>query len=260
MTADDSHPRNGPPPEPAREALDAGERVRGAWNASMSERVAEVLAADLEWVGLDMEHSPLSARGVERLVRAVRPAATPIVRLPSVAAAAAGTAKRALDAGAGGVIVPGVETAAAAERAVAAARFPPAGERGVAGTVRANDYGAAFDAYLADANERTIVVLQLESPTAIENAPDILDVEGVDVAFVGENDLSAALGYPGETDREPVREAVERVRSLAVDRGVVPGIAGRTPEALAERAERGFRFFLLGSDLGFVRDGLAPFE
>jgi len=143
---------------------------------------------------------------------------------------------------------------------VAAARFPPEGERGVAGTVRANDYGAAFDAYLADANELTVVVLQLESPRAIENAPAILDVEGVDVAFVGENDLSAALGHPGEKDRDPVREAVERVRTLATDRGVVPGIAARTPEALTERAEWGFRFFLLGSDLGFVREGLAPFE
>jgi 2-dehydro-3-deoxyglucarate aldolase/4-hydroxy-2-oxoheptanedioate aldolase len=226
----------------------------------MSERVAEVLAADLEWVGLDMEHSPLPARGVERLVRAVRPAASPIVRVPSVAAATAGTCKRVLDAGAGGVIVPGVETAEEAERTVAAARFPPEGERGVAGTVRANDYGAAFDAYLADANELTVVVLQLESPRAIENAPAILDVEGVDVAFVGENDLSAALGHPGEKDRDPVREAVERVRTLATDRGVVPGIAARTPEALTERAEWGFRFFLVGSDLGFVREGLAPFE
>ncbi|MFB6173976.1 MAG: HpcH/HpaI aldolase/citrate lyase family protein, partial [Halobacteriales archaeon] len=172
--------------------------------------------------------------------------------------AAAGWAKWALDAGAGGVIVPGVDSRAAAERAVAAATFPPAGDRGVAGTTRANAYGERFEAALEAAADR-LVVVQLESPAAIEHADDILAVEGVDVAFVGENDLSARLGYPGETDRPAVREAVERVRDLAGEHGVHPGIAGRSPETLAERAERGFRFFLLGADVSLARAGLSPY-
>jgi len=241
-------------------ALDAGEPAVGAWLLSGSPRAGEALArTGLDWVGIDTEHAPYSPERVETAVRAVERAATPVVRLPSVDAAAAGGAKHALDAGARGLIVPGVETAADAERAVRAARFPPAGERGVAGTVRANAYGESFDDYVAAANDATLVVVQFESPAAVERADEILAVDGIDVAFVGENDLSAAQGRAGETDHPDVTAAVDRVLEAARAADVHPGIAGRTPGRMADRADRGFRFFLAGSDLGFVRDGAAAF-
>ncbi|MFC4552718.1 MULTISPECIES: HpcH/HpaI aldolase family protein [Halorussus] len=240
--------------------LDDGEPVRGAWLASMSPRVAEVLArTDLDWVGLDAEHTPASAERIESAVRAIGDAATPVVRLPSVEAAVDGVCKRALDSGVQGVMIPDVRTPEDVERAVGAAKFPPAGERGVAGTTRANGYGAAFDEYVERANDETLVAIQLESREVIERADELLAVEGVDVAFVGENDLSASLGHPGETDRSDVVEAVDAVFEAAQTNGVHPGIAGRTPEDIAERADRGFRFFLLGADVKFLRDGLEPF-
>ena len=240
--------------------LDADELALGGWLASMSPRVAEALAATgLDWIGIDMEHTPASAERVESVVRAVGDAATPIVRLPSVEAAVSGGCKRVLDSGARGVMIPGVESAEQAERVVRAAKFPPDGTRGVAGTTRANGYGSNFESYVERANEETLVAVQLESPAAVERADQILAADGVDVAFVGENDLSAALGHPGETDRTAVREGVRTVREAAKSNGVSPGIAGRTPEAVAERAERGFRFFLVGADLRFVRSGVAPF-
>ncbi|WP_435174801.1 HpcH/HpaI aldolase family protein [Halorussus sp. AFM4] len=240
--------------------LDAGEPAVGAWLTSMSPRVAEVLAAtDVDWVGVDAEHSPISTQTVESAVRAVEGAATPVVRLRSVEAAVAGDAKRVLDAGAQGVMVPGVESAAEAESVVRAAKFPPEGTRGVAGTTRANGYGASFDEYVAGANDETLVVVQLETPDAVARADEILAVDGVDVGFVGENDLSAALGTPGEKDRPEVREAVETVLDAAESNSVAPGAAARSPANLDERVDRGFRFLLLGADLKFLRAGVEEF-
>lgn len=242
-------------------ALAGDEPVFGAWVLSTSPRMAEVLAgSQLDWVGVDTEHAPVGPERVESLVRAVEPhEATPIVRLPSVEAAVAGGAKRALDAGAGGVIVPDVRTREDAERAVNAATFPPSGERGVAGTTRANGYGDRFEEYVATADDETLVVVQIESPEGVEHADEILAVEGVDVAFVGENDLSAAMGHPGEKDHPDVAAATDSVRAAAVGNEVVPGIGGRTPRTARERIDAGYRFFLLGADLTFARTGIEAF-
>jgi 2-dehydro-3-deoxyglucarate aldolase/4-hydroxy-2-oxoheptanedioate aldolase len=245
----------------ALERLGADQPAFGAWALSASPRVAEVLSTSgLDWVGIDAEHGPIGPAEVETLVRAVeRGDAAPLVRLPSVAAAVDGGCQHALDSSAAGVIVPGVETAAGAAEVVRVARFPPDGERGVAGTVRSNDYGARFDEHAARANDELLVVVQIESPAGVDDADEILGVDGVDVAFVGENDLSAAHGHPGAADHEAVRAGVTAVLEAALDRGVHPGIAGRTPEATARRLDRGFRFFLLGADVTFVRDGIEGF-
>lgn len=236
--------------------LAAGEPAVGAWVLSLSQRAAEAIAPRLDWVGIDTEHAPADGETVEALIRAVERAATPIVRLPSLTAAAGGAAKRALDSGARGVIVPDVQSREDAERAAAAARFPPAGERGVAGATRANRYGEVFDEDVAAANAGTLLVVQLESPAAIERADEILGVEGIDVAFVGENDLSASLGHPGETARPAVEDSIEAVLDAARQNDVYPGISGKSPDDLAERINEGWRFLLLGSDLGFMRDGV----
>ncbi|EFW93613.1 2-dehydro-3-deoxyglucarate aldolase [Haladaptatus paucihalophilus DX253] len=240
--------------------LDCGDAVAGAWLLSGSTRAAEVLSrTSVDWVAIDTEHAPHSPERVEALVRAVEPHATPLVRLPSVETAVSGGAKHALDSGAKGVIVPGVETPEDADSVVRATHFPPVGERGVAGTTRANTYGEEFDDYVTTANEETLLTVQIESPAAVERVEEILAVDGIDVAFIGENDLSAAYGHPGEKDHPDVTTAVERVFEAAKANDVYPGIAGRTPEIKSERTERGFRFFLLGADLSFMRTGVEDF-
>jgi len=230
--------------------IERGATVVGAWLLSGSPRAAEVLSrTQLDWIGIDTEHAPYASERVEAVIRAIDPPTESLVRLPSVEAAVAGAAKHALDAGAAGIIVPDIDTAADAERVVSCAKYPLTGDRGVAGTVRANEYVDA-------ANDETLVVLQLESPEAVERADDILSTDGIDVAFIGENDLSAAIGRPGETDHPEVRTAVERVREAALENDIVPGIAGRHPETVEQRANRGFGFFLLGADLSFLRRGV----
>ncbi|WP_435365442.1 HpcH/HpaI aldolase family protein [Haloarchaeobius sp. DYHT-AS-18] len=238
--------------------LAAGESALGVWVESASPRLAEALSTTrLDWLGIDMEHTPVGPREVESLVRAIEPEATPIVRLPSVEYAVARGCKLALDAGAGGVIVPRVESAADAEAAVRAATFPPDGDRGVAGSVRANGFGEDFDEHVGTADDETLVIVQLETAAGVENAAEIVSVPGVDVAFVGENDLSASYGTPGEKGRDTVQDGVETVRRAASEAGVHAGVAARDRAARERRAERGFRFFLLGGDCSLARDGLA---
>jgi len=240
-----------------RETIERDEPAVGAWLLSGSVRVAERLSQTvLDWIGIDTEHAPYSPERVENVIRAIEPRATPLVRLPSVEAAATGAAQRALDAGAGGIIVPGVDSPADAERVVSHARFPPTGDRGVAGTTRANAYGDQFATHLDGTAAEPLVVIQLESPTAVEQAEDILAVDRIDVAFVGENDLSSALGHPGEVDHPAVRSAVEQMVAAADRREVTSGIAGRSTEMIEQRANRGFRFFLIGADLSFIHRGV----
>lgn len=243
----------------AKRRLSAGEPVFGAWVDAANPRVAEALAsAGLDWVGVDREHAPTAAESTEAIVRALEgTAATSLVRLPSVDAALAGAAQHALDSGAGGIIVPGVETPEQAERVVDAARFPPVGDRGVAGSVRANDHGDSFDEYVERANAETLVVVQVESRAGVERSAETLAVEGVDAVLVGQNDLSASHGYPGESDREAVQSDVRTIREAAEANGVVPGIAASSPATIDHRLDEGFRFILVGGAMGLVRKGVA---
>ncbi|MFB6107463.1 MAG: HpcH/HpaI aldolase/citrate lyase family protein [Haloplanus sp.] len=239
--------------------LAADRPVRGAWVTSNAPRVAEALArSPLDWVGVDGQHAPASAERTEDLVRAIEPHATPVVRLPSVDRAVDGAAAATLDAGARGLIVPNVATGAEAEAVVDAAHYPPEGTRGVAGTVRANGYGADFAANVRDANADLLLVVQVESETGVENVADVLGVAGVDAVLVGRNDLAASMGYPGDADRPEVREAVDRVRRAALDAGVAPGVKAGDADAVAARVDDGYRFLLLGSDFSLLRRGLDP--
>lgn len=234
-----------------RGALDDGRLLRGAWILSMSPRVAEALSmSGLDWLGIDMEHAPVDRGTAEALVRAAeRGDAAPLVRLPSIDAGVDGLCKTVLDAGAAGLIVPGVEDPDDIERLRAAACYPPDGHRGSAGTTRANRYGDAFQDYIARANADLFIVVQIESEAAVNRVGEILDADGIDVAFIGENDLSTDLGIPGQKDHERVVEAVEAVQTAADRYGIAPGIAARSPDRLRTRIDRGFQFFLLGGDI-----------
>ncbi|MDY6817930.1 MAG: aldolase/citrate lyase family protein [Halobacteriales archaeon] len=247
-----------PVTNPVKAKLDADEPVFGPWVASLSPRSAETLgAAGVDWIGIDMEHTPATATDIEAIVRGAERHDVPaIVRLSSVDHAAGGGAKRALDAGAKGLIIPRVESAEDAERAVRAARFPPQGDRGVAGSVRANNHGEQFDDYVESANDVILVIVQIETKTAVERVDEILAVDGIDVAFIGENDLSTTYGNPGEKDRPEVREAVRTIRETAAEHDIHAGIVAGEPDRIERRIDAGFRVFLLGGDLGFLREGV----
>jgi 2-keto-3-deoxy-L-rhamnonate aldolase RhmA len=222
----------------------------GTWVASASPLVAEAVGwAGFDWAVVDMEHSPLEVAGVLHMLQAMSATKTlPIVRPPWNDAV---VVKRLLDAGASTLMFPMVQTAAEAERAVAATRYPPEGVRGVAGLTRASRFGTTPH-YLQTANRRIGVIVQLETPEALERLDEIARVEGVDALFIGPSDLSAATGHLAEPQHPAVMERMARAAERCKALGMPVGTIGDTPEVVAQYRAAGFDFLAVGSDLGLL--------
>jgi 2-keto-3-deoxy-L-rhamnonate aldolase RhmA len=153
-------------------------------------------------------------------------------------------------------MVPLVETTTEAEAAVAAVRYPPDGERGVAAT-RASDYGRSLDEYVARANDDTAVIVQIETERALENVGAIATVDGVDALFVGPADLSANLGVFGEFESDRFRSAVETVLGAGDDADVPVGTLATSHEGIERYTDWGFEYIIAGTDAGHLQRGAA---
>ncbi|MDR5710252.1 MAG: aldolase/citrate lyase family protein [Armatimonadota bacterium] len=220
--------------------------VVGHWLSFPCPAVAELLSAfEPDWLVVDTEHGPSSWETVENQLRAMRgTGVTPIVR---VAANDAALIKLALDRGAMGVIVPLVSSPEEARRAVLACRYPPEGIRGVAGT-RASRYGLDLPEYFDAWNREVLVICQVETLQGLQQVEEIAAVEGVDVLFVGPNDLSASVGHFRRFEAPEYEEAVQRVLSAARGSGKAAGYLASDPEEALRRIAQGFRFVGIGSD------------
>jgi len=163
--------------------------------------------------------------------------------------------KRALDAGADGIVVPFVNSANEAASAVAAMRYPPAGVRGVASSVRATTFGNNFAEYQAASDKELLTVVQIETIQGVEAASDIAAIDGVDVLFVGPNDLSFSLGLPRQFDHPDFIDALIRVSGSAKAAGKASGILLQSADDVPAAIERGYTFISLGSDGGYVGTG-----
>jgi 2-keto-3-deoxy-L-rhamnonate aldolase RhmA len=225
----------------------------GTWISSASPIVAEAVGhAGFDWGVVDMEHSPLDMMSLVHLLQALGSTKTlPVVRVPWNDAV---TVKRVLDAGATTLLFPFIEDVAAAARAVAATRYPPAGVRGMSGMTRASRFGTAPQ-YLKTAAAGIGVILQLETPQALARLEAIAAVEGVDAIFVGPADLSASLGHVGEfTHPEVMRamaDAAQRCRAL----GKPIGTVGTTPEVVSQFRALGYDYLAVSSDMGLLMSG-----
>ncbi len=218
----------------------------GVFQSMACVAVAEILAnRGFDWILVDMEHGQMGIESAGDLCAAIaRGGPTPLVR---VAENDPATIKRALDAGAMGVMIPMVNSRAEAIRAVDSCKFPPAGSRGI-GPGRASLYGIRLGEYLATADAEITVILQAEHRDAVERIDDILSVPGIDVIFVGPYDLSCSLGLPGQTSHPVVEEAIATVLAAAGRAGVTPGIFCLDAATARRRAAQGFRFIAVGLD------------
>jgi 2-dehydro-3-deoxyglucarate aldolase len=222
----------------------------GTWILSANPLIAEAVGcAGFDWGVIDMEHAPLDVMGVLNMLQAVAGTKMlPIVRVPWNDAV---VVKRVLDAGATTLLFPMIQTAAEAERAVVATRYPPDGLRGVAGMSRASRFGTT-PYYLKTANQHVGVIAQLETPAAIHRLESIAQVKGVDALFIGPADLSAAMGHLGEPHHPAVMDlmtqAVQRCKAL----GMPVGTLGDTPELVAQYRAAGFDYVAIGTDLGLM--------
>lgn len=225
----------------------------GTWILSASALVAEAVGhAGFDWGVVDMEHSPLDMREVVQLLQAIgNTRMVPVVRVPWNDAVAV---KRVLDAGATTVMIPFVQNAAEAEHAVAATRYPPDGVRGMVGMSRATRYGTRPD-HARHANREMGVIVQLETPAALDQIDAIVAVPGVDALFVGPADLSAAMGHVGQPMHPAVMERMARAARRAAEHGMPIGTVGGDAGAVVQYRALGYDFVALSADLGLLMQG-----
>ena len=222
--------------------IQAGQPALGVSVMFPSPQIVEMIGAlGFDWVLIDCEHGTIDVESVEHLVMAAEVSGiTPIVRPPSRDPA---DILRVLDRGAMGVQVPHVNTAEDARAVVAAVKYHPLGTRGLAAGTRPGNYGIGLTAaeYVAQVNRETLVCVQLEEAEALSNINAILQVEGIDVFFVGPSDLSQSMGFPGRTDTPIVQELIKATFAAIVAAGKVPGSTG--PDAvIADYLKRGCRY------------------
>lgn len=240
-----------------RSALRAGQPVFGTWLQFGHPAIAEIMArAGFDWVAIDLEHSTIGVETAASLIQVIDLAGcAPLVRL---SASDPVQARRMMDAGAWGVIVPSVPSAAEARRIVDAVKYPPQGTRGV-GLARAHGYGTRFAEYLQSSHDGSIVIPMIEQKEAVERAEEIVSVPGVDAVFIGPYDLSASYGVTGELSHPLVRAAMARVLAAAAACGKPAGIHVVHPPVaqVADRLREGFRFIAYGGDMLFLTPALA---
>lgn len=233
----------------ARRDLPAGYPV-GSFVMSASPLVAEAMGcAGFDWAIIDMEHTPLDLADLVHMLQAV--AGTPMLPVTRVPWNDMVMVKRVLDAGARTLLFPFVQNADEARRAVAACKYPPTGVRGMAAMSRGSRFGTVKD-YFKVANAGVSVIVQIETPQAMDALEAIAQVDGVDSLFIGPGDLSGAMGHVGDLLNPAVVEVMARSVQRCHAIGKPIGTVGGTPEAVAMYRKAGFDYIAVASDLGLM--------
>lgn len=225
----------------------------GTWVSSPSLVGLDALKGlGFEWFMIDTEHAQVNPETVAAMVAVLGDTGpTPLVRVGNIDQY---LIKQALDSGAQGILVPLVSTEDQAKAAVAFAKYPPEGVRGAAAAASSR-YGRELASYLRNANAEILIGVQVETKEALGNLEAIAAVHGVDVLFVGPQDLTLSLGLLDERKHPKVREAMRRVVEACERHGKIPGTLVVDPEEKRVAVELGFRFISLASDLRFLLQG-----
>jgi 2-dehydro-3-deoxyglucarate aldolase len=234
-----------------RKTLHLGKLSVGSWIQIPNSSVAEIMGqSGYDWVAVDMEHGAISVHQLPDLFRALELGNTlPLVRL---AYGHPKDCKQALDAGAGGVIVPMVESAEQLIAVRNACRWPPSGSRGV-GFSRANLFGKHFESYSEEA-QAPLLVAMIEHTRAVDCLEEILAVDGLDAILIGPYDLSASMGMTAQFESETFVEMIERIKTMCFLKDIAIGvhIVNPSPDELKARIESGYRFIAYSIDSVFL--------
>ena len=237
-----------------KQKLKNNELTIGSWIMMGTPMSVEVMAlAGFEWLVIDIEHTSIGLETLQTLITTIQ--ANNIKALVRVSKNEEVIIKRVLDMGADGIIVPMVSSKEDAMQAVAYAKYPPQGKRGV-GLYRASGYGTTFEAYKKWVEEELVIIAQIEHIDAVKNIDEIITVEGIDGTIIGPYDLSGSMGYPGEFEREDVKDAVARVLERCKAYNVPSGfhVVDTEPKKLNEKIKAGCTFLAYGIDYFFMRD------
>jgi 2-dehydro-3-deoxyglucarate aldolase len=239
-----------------RQELADGRVSLGSWIQLPGGSVAEIMGrAGYAWVAVDLEHGSISVSDLPDMFRALELGNTlPLARL---AQGDPKDCKQALDAGAGGVIVPMVESAAQLVKVRDACRWPPAGTRGV-GFSRANLHGGDFDTYAQEA-QAPLLVAMVENAAGCNAIDDILKVKGLDAILIGPYDLSASLGATGKFQDPEFVRVMEHLRQRCGASGIPCGVhvVAPSPQDLHARIAEGYRFLPYSLDAVLLRGAAA---
>ena len=235
-----------------KKRIAAGTLTIGSWITLAHPAIAEIMArAGFDFLVVDLEHSVTSIREAGELIRVIDLfGVAPLVRLTSNDA---NQIKRVMDAGAHGVIVPMVNSAEDARKAVSSVCYPARGTRGV-GLSRAHGYGVTFDEYCSWLQESVVVVAQIEHIDAVNSLEQILAVDGIDAYIIGPYDLSASMGLPGRFDHPLVRDAISRAEKIGRRSAKSGGLHIVEPDVLQlrRRIDEGFTFIAYSVDFRMI--------
>jgi 2-dehydro-3-deoxyglucarate aldolase/4-hydroxy-2-oxoheptanedioate aldolase len=210
-----------------------------------STEVTEILASSgFDWLFIDMEHSAIDVPCMQHILQAGQKHCPCIVRSPSHEEV---WLKKILDAGADGIIIPLVNSAEEAEKLIRSCKYPPEGSRSI-GITRAQGYGANFREYVAEANEKIAVILQMEHIDAVRNIDAIVKVPGIDALFIGPYDLSGSMGMTGQVNSPEVQGQIEILRNACINAGLPMGIFTTNPAEVNTLIEKGYSLIAVGID------------
>jgi 2-keto-3-deoxy-L-rhamnonate aldolase RhmA len=241
---------------PVKKVLqDGGVVIGGTIQASSPDTAAIMANAGFDFLWIEGEHSPITLETTRNIILLTQGRkAVPFTRVP---VNELWTAKRMLDIGSLGVIFPFTDSVELARQAVAACKYPPAGRRGV-GPGMASLRWPAPEGYTKWANDNVMVIVIVERPVAIEHIEEIVAVPGIDVIFIGLNDLSYNYGVPGQLDAPVMKAAVERVMSAARKHKIPVGGPGGAA-SIKRMIDEGFRFIQGPSDLSLLQTAARGF-
>jgi len=238
-----------------KQKLKNGETVFGGWTLLGHPGIVEIMAGEgFDFIVADMEHTAIDIKAFHDAALAVKGSGCDI--LTRLVSCDADQAKRVLDNGANGIIVPNVNSKADAEKAVAMAKFPPDGFRGLS-LCRATGYGKDFKGYFDSHNDNVLVVIMLEHVDAVKNLDEILSVPGIDATFIGPYDLSASMGIAGQLNHPDLLNAQQKLVDACQKYNVPAGmhVVPVDNEELKKRIDQGIKFIACGIDTLFIRYG-----
>lgn len=210
--------------------------------------------AGYDFVIFDTEHSWYGIETIAGLIRSARDIGLLVlVRAPAFQGH---WPARYLDLGADGLVCPHVDTGEQAADIIRQTKYPPVGERGMANAVAHDEYRARpMTEFTTAANEDILIVVQIETAAGLRNRDSILATPGVDAVFIGPNDLSLSMGYPGQLDHPQVVQAMADILASAREYGVAPGLHGFSVDKTLQWLDRGARFVCHRADISLIIEG-----
>lgn len=239
---------------PLKKHLQDRSLTLGSWLTIPHQAVVEIMSsAGFEWLTVDLEHAAIDIQDLANIIGHIQ--GNGMEALVRVSKNEEVVIKRAMDAGANGVIVPMVKNAEEAKQAVGYVKYPPHGMRGV-GLSRAQHYGVGFESYMRWLEQESVVIVQIEHSESVRNLESILAVDGVDGIIVGPYDLSASMGKPGRYDEPDVVQALRTIDELTLKAGKPLGfhVISSDHQRTLEKINSGYTFLAFSLDFFFLGD------